>query len=1460
MSICTEGVGKAGGSGNTLLLTDIATKNVICLPPDGKVGEAARAMAELRISSIVVTDAGKPVGIVTERNILLVMHTGCPHSTQLRDVMSSPVISVPSSMPFLDAYQLCLRQGIRHLVIMDDEGAMVGMASETDFRMHMSLTALAGHRLVASVMTRSIFGMPAEANLEEALGMMRSHRDNCIVVIEKNLPVGIVTERDVVRLYSRGTDQSAALLRDVMTSPVLTVQVDESINEVARLMLRSRVRHLVVVDELGRLAGLISEHDLTQAMALGLMDDRMVAESSFLRTLINSIPDLVWLKNAEGVYLACNARFEQLMGAKEAEITGRTDYDFVDRNLADGFRNHDRVAMAAGKPHFSEEWLTFASDGYRGFFEIVKTPMHDSEGMLIGVLGVARDISRRRKLEKRLEESENKFRSIFESVNDCIEIISGDGQILDMNRAGYEMLGYAREDMVGRHLSRFAAPEYASRIPERMALITENGQARFESIRLGRDGRIVPLEVNSRTIELNGETAFLGIARDISERMRVDAELRASEEKWRLLFVNMTTGFALHEVICNEKGEVVDYRWLEANPAYERLTGLKADDIVGRTVLEILPGTESYWIESFGKVALTGETASYENFSRELGRWYSTWSFSPKRGQFAVIVSDITERKQAQAETESARQLLDSIIENVPNMIFLKSAQELRFELFNKAGEALLGIGREAMLGKNDYDIFPGEQADFFTAKDKAALEQGGIVDISEEPITTSQGLRILHTKKVPLYDGDGRPSHLIGISEDITERKLAEKALLESRANLAAAQRLAHVGSWEWNVVDNTAQWSEETYRIFGMELDALEGHRQNFINMIHPDDRTQTDKALSDALSGVRNYDIEYRIILPDAAIKNIHALAEVVRDADGKPLLMRGTVQDITERKQAERQIRESEDRYRRLVENSPDVIYVFSSKRGGIYYSRRVETLLGYSLDDLHAHPFLWSESIHPDDQVVMDKMLQDSRIGKLYSLEYRLRDAKGNWKWVRDRSMHASMEGDELLIEGLATDITLLKQHEQQLEHTAHYDVLTGIPNRVLLTDRMKQAIAQTLRERTMMAVCYLDLDGFKPINDTLGHEAGDKVLIEVARRIIGTIRGGDTVARLGGDEFVILLLGLEKVEECVASLERLLNTISLPIYIQDRFVTIGASIGVSIYPLEVEDADTLLRHADQAMYLAKQAGRHRFHIYDPSLDQRARSYNEFVKQIGHALESGQFELYYQPKIDLKTKALVGAEALIRWNHPEKGLMLPGEFLHVVENTELDARIGEWVIDAALDQLDRWRSAGMDFEVSINISAHHLESKGFARMIGEKLSGYPGLPPGALQIEVLETTALEDVEVVSAIMSACRALGVWFALDDFGTGYSSLFYLSRLPVDVLKIDQSFVRDMLEDRGDLAIVQGIIALARSFGRQTVAEGIETTAHYLTLVEMGCEIGQGYGIAPPMPAGELIRWKMV
>jgi EAL domain-containing protein (putative c-di-GMP-specific phosphodiesterase class I) len=311
--------------------------------------------------------------------------------------------------------------------------------------------------------------------------------------------------------------------------------------------------------------------------------------------------------------------------------------------------------------------------------------------------------------------------------------------------------------------------------------------------------------------------------------------------------------------------------------------------------------------------------------------------------------------------------------------------------------------------------------------------------------------------------------------------------------------------------------------------------------------------------------------------------------------------------------------------------------------------------------------------------------------------------------------------------------------------------------------------------------------------------------------------------------------------------------------VKDKSQTVSASIGVSIYPLDNEDPDTLLRHADQAMYLAKQSGKNRFYIYDPALDRRARDQTEFLKAIRHGLKNNQFVLHYQPKVNLQTRELVGAEALIRWQHPERGLLSPAEFLRNIENTELDIAIGEWVTTTALDQMSHWRNMGLDIEVSINISGYHMESSDFVDKLRQQLAQYPDLRPGQFQIEVLETVALNDIAVVRGIIESCRSFGVGFALDDFGTGYSSLSYLSGLPVDVLKIDQSFIRDMFEDKGDMAIVQGIIALARAFERQTVAEGIETDEHYKVLLDMGCELGQGYGIARPMPASMLPNWKL-
>jgi diguanylate cyclase (GGDEF)-like protein len=468
-----------------------------------------------------------------------------------------------------------------------------------------------------------------------------------------------------------------------------------------------------------------------------------------------------------------------------------------------------------------------------------------------------------------------------------------------------------------------------------------------------------------------------------------------------------------------------------------------------------------------------------------------------------------------------------------------------------------------------------------------------------------------------------------------------------------------------------------------------------------------------------------------------------------------------------------------------------------------------------------------------------------------------KDGSSKWMLCRGTVTRRDDTGVPVLMVGTFSDITLLKQHEKQLEHIAHYDALTGIPNRVLLADRLQQALAHTKREGSTLAVCYLDLDGFKLVNDTMGHEAGDTVLIEVTQRIKDTIRGDDTVARLGGDEFAVLLLGLNAADECSVSLNRLLEAISQPIEIRSKLFEVSASIGVAIYPGDEYDADTLLRHADQAMYTAKQSGKNRYYLYDAENDQRARVHQEFMRRLESALERGEFQLYYQPKVDMRSLQLVGAEALIRWNHPERGVLAPAEFLHEIEGTTLEVEVGDWVVATALEQLEQWHRAGLAIELSINIAARHLQASDFTWKLKRKLLRYPDLPKGSLQIEVLETAALEDIPRAIDTIERCRNLGITFALDDFGTGYSSLSYLGRLPVDTLKIDQSFIRDMLLDKGDRAIVQGVIALAKAFDRRIVAEGVETEELFLALLEMGCEYGQGYGIARPMPAERLPAW---
>ena len=583
---------------------------------------------------------------------------------------------------------------------------------------------------------------------------------------------------------------------------------------------------------------------------------------------------------------------------------------------------------------------------------------------------------------------------------------------------------------------------------------------------------------------------------------------------------------------------------------------------------------------------------------------------------------------------------------------------------------------------------------------------------------------------------------------------------------------------------------------------------------------------------------------------ALLRIHA----VKDAAHQLRHYVGTIIDVTEKNAAQEQLKLAAS--------------VFSHAREGIMITSPQGDIIEVNAAFSHITGYRRDEVVGKNS-----KMLSSGRQGAdFYAGMWAGLANQGRWTgeiWNRRKSgeVYAEMltisavydaHGKILRYVALFSDISQQKENEKRLEHIAHYDALTGLPNRVLLADRLRQAMVQAGRHSKKLAVVFLDLDGFKAVNDTHGHAMGDKLLIELATRMQRALREGSTIARIGGDEFVAVLADLSQHEAAGIVLDRLLMAAAQPVLTDGIVLQVSASVGVAFFPQSEEvDAEQLLRQADQAMYQAKVTGKNRYHVFDAEQDRHLRGHHEDLENIRQALQNEEFALYYQPKVNMRTGEVVGAEALIRWQHPERGVLAPAAFLPTLESDELTVQIGEWVLETAMSQIETWKAQGLSLSVSVNMDALQLQQPDFVTRLNHLLALHPHIGPGDLELEVLETNALEDIPGISRLMDVCHEMGVGFALDDFGTGYSSLTYLRRLPAKLLKIDQSFVRDMLDDPDDMAILEGVLGLARVFRRQVIAEGVETTAHGLMLLRLGCEWGQGYAIARPMPASELPHW---
>ncbi len=546
-------------------------------------------------------------------------------------------------------------------------------------------------------------------------------------------------------------------------------------------------------------------------------------------------------------------------------------------------------------------------------------------------------------------------------------------------------------------------------------------------------------------------------------------------------------------------------------------------------------------------------------------------------------------------------------------------------------------------------------------------------------------------------------------------------------------------------------------------------------------------------------------------------------------------------------------------------------VYDFAREGIYITDKRGNIIdcndaflavsGYSREELLGkNPRIFKSGVHDDafySRMWEAILTEGFWTGEIWN-KYKARDKSPGLHSITV-IRNANNEIERFL--AITSDISELKRHQHQLELFAYNDALTGLPNRLLLTDRLNQLILQSNREYQNLVVAFIDLDGFKEINDHYGHAIGDEFLIGISNKMRNVMRESDTLGRLGGDEFIFILNHQADAHTFHQPIEKLMAVCNSPIEMGNLTLKVTASIGVSYYeghPKRHIDANTLIRQADQAMYSAKQAGKNTYHVFNDNTDHINNTREEFVKQIQLAIHANDFVLYYQPKVNMRTGELLGVEALIRWNHPHSGLLLPDQFLPMIANHPVSVELGNWVIEKALMQIDRWQTSGLNIPISINIDAKHLSYYNFIELLRSALAAYPHYRPGSLEIEILETSAFSSREQAALLISECKKLGVGFSLDDFGTGYSSLTYLKSLPIEIIKIDRSFVKDIMQNMDDLAIVDSVISLGGFMGRKVIAEGVETIEVGELLIKHGCDYAQGYAIAKPMPADELLDWK--
>jgi len=896
-----------------------------------------------------------------------------------------------------------------------------------------------------------------------------------------------------------------------------------------------------------------------------------------------------------------------------------------------------------------------------------------------------------------------------------------------------------------------------------------------------------------------------------------------------------------------------------ANPAFERLTGYTDAEMVGQSTRVLKSGQNPRILyEEMWRTILEGRAWRGELINRHKdGSLYNEeMTITPiqnregKITHFVAIKQNITKRKHA----EGRLSLLSQTMENTSEFIGIGD-KNANITFANQAWLQALGYSEQELVGQSFHFVLSHNNPASLPAEIDAKTFVGGWKgeclqvrkDGTDLPVLLSTGL---------LKDRQGCVAGVFGIARDITERKQAEQEMLFKNTLLEAQAETTIDGILVVDESDHIVLVNKQ----FGLNFeipDEVLNTRDDLIVRKHVTDKVEDPDSFAERVKYLNSHRDEKSS--DELRFKNgkiFDRYSAPLVDSKGQ---YRGRIwyfRDITETVKSEERLK----LWSRVLDQSAEGIFICDPHERILLVNTAFVQLTGFSADEAVGKTPRILQSGRQDRAFYIDMWKSVSETGSWHGEMWNRR--KSGEFYVEWLSISAVYDHKNAVTHyvGIFSDVTVRKQAEERIVHLANYDALTDLPNRVLLMDRLNQLTKAAQRRKSKVAVVFIDLDRFKEVNDSLGHDAGDLLLQTLAKRLSDAVRDEDTVARLGGDEFVVVFQGLHDVHDVAMLSQKLLSCLVKPVSLNGYELTVTASLGISLFPDDATSGAELIRNADAAMYQAKSAGRNAYQFYTSDLNRRALEMLSTENALRRAIERKEFVLHYQPQVDITSGSVVGAEALIRWNHPELGLVMPGKFIPIAEERGLIVPIGNWVIDEAARQAGIWRdSVGLSFPIAVNVSAVQFRQKDFVEQLADIVRKH-GITPKCLELEVTESIIMRDAETTVEILKRLHDMGFRLSIDDFGTGYSSLRYLLRFPIDKIKIDQSFVAD--ESAG--SIVTAVIALARSLTLKVIAEGVQTREQLEILREQQCDEAQGFLFSPAVASGEfekLVReWKPV